>query len=541
MFPRFSIGDISLPFFSIGFSIASVIFLILSVKSLKNRGIDFDESSTIVLLILFSVILFSKIPLALFHGLRFWDMFKFWETGHTLFGGLIISTLVVYIYSKVKKIDFVNILAGLSYPALFALAAYRLFVCLPVGCCYGFPYHHGILFTEESFAAKEFGRAVRLFPSQLVEAFLFSIFGLILYEIEWKKLSKSPSVEDKIRYERDYNENIILLFLLFLTIERFVAELIRYDIKEKVIKVDNYGLSVWFFISLFIFSAVSFYFKLLRRYIDEIKGIFYSIFLLIPFVSLISQFSSCSGKNKKNFEYVPEAMKFIYSFSHSVVFISYVFIKVKGSIGSCVKISGEKADINCSFDLRIASGSRSNAVGSCNVRGDKLLDCNVRLYGNRFYSEIYGNVEFYKDYSLYLENITVNILNSDFYSGSIILEKVSSEIVLIEGGSTRNFKIKGESQMEESRIKIDGDLLVRDEGGESLKILPRAFVRIKGCVEIKSSIMSDNFIIFSDTGCAWQGKVEFDGIHFDILNGSFVVDSESYQCEGKNHCPMIYF
>lgn len=254
MFPYLSIGDVYISFFSIGFSITCIIFLLLSFSSLKEYGLNENDAINIPAIVCISSIIFSKIPLGLLYDWKISDYFNFWKTGHTLVGGLVISAIATIMYCKVRKIDFVKTLGGLTYPSLLALSSYRFFVCFMVGCCYGIESEkYGINFPPESFAGN--GREIKLLPSQLVESLLFLIFGILIY-----KLRRKIEVE-----------KIIVLGLCFLIIERIIAEQIRGDIREKIIKADNFGLSIWLLFLMAILIITDLYINILRPWINDLK------------------------------------------------------------------------------------------------------------------------------------------------------------------------------------------------------------------------------------------------------------------------------
>ena len=259
MLPYITIGDLKIPFFTVGFSLTAILFIFLVVHSARRRGIDENSAIEIAAIISVSAIIFSKVPLGIIYGWDIKKFFKFWESGHSLFSGLIVGAVITYIYCILRKIDFYDVLASLSYPAFFTLSAYRILVCLPSGCCFGFPSSFGIKFSHESWAGKILGGTPKLFPSQIVESAMFLLGGLILYNYEKK--------------ERRRSEDTILLFLFLLSVERAVAEFIRYDIKEKIIKAGEHGISIWLVISLLLFSATSIYFKYLIPWIKEVKEI----------------------------------------------------------------------------------------------------------------------------------------------------------------------------------------------------------------------------------------------------------------------------
>jgi prolipoprotein diacylglyceryltransferase len=256
MSPYITIGDVKLPIFSFGLSISAIIFLFLCVKSSKERGLGEEVGGEIATIILFVIVFFSKLPLGIIYGWKVQDFFRFWETGHTLFGGLLLGVFATLIYSLIRKISFIELLSALSYPSFFALASYRVFVCFLSGCCYGFPSQKfGITFHPESYAGRTLGGAVKLFPSQLVEAALFTAFGFVIYT---KRKKETP-------------EKLIQIYLLLLTIQRIIAELIRRDIKETFFRFEWLGISFWAVLSIALFVATSLFFNILKPYFEELK------------------------------------------------------------------------------------------------------------------------------------------------------------------------------------------------------------------------------------------------------------------------------
>lgn len=255
MFPYVIIGDVQLPFFSIGFSATAVVFILLSFRSLRDVGVDDNDAVNIPLAICIGALLLSKVPLGIIYGWNLSEYLTFWRTGHTLFGGIVTSVTIVAVYSSVRKQNFTDVIAAMTYPAFFSLSVYRIFVCFAVGCCYGFESQkYGITFPPQSFAGN--GREVKLFPSQIAEALMFFICGVITYKL--RKMEK---------------ERLIVLALLLLTAERAVAEMIRADIREKLVKIHQIGLSVWFFAILGLMVLSELYLNVIRPWIEEFKKI----------------------------------------------------------------------------------------------------------------------------------------------------------------------------------------------------------------------------------------------------------------------------
>ena len=531
MFPYITIGDVKLPIFSFGLSISAIIFLFLCVKSTKERGLGEEVGGEIATIILFAVVFFSKIPLGIIYGWKFQDFFKFWETGHTLFGGLLLGVFATLIYSSIRKISFIELLVALSYPSFFALASYRVFVCFLSGCCYGFPSQKfGITFHPESYAGRTLGGAVKLFPSQLVEALLFIVFGSIIY-IKRKKMPP---------------EKLIQTYLLLLTIQRLIAELIRRDIKETFFKVEGFGISFWAILSISLFVATSLFFNILKPYFEELKKIT-KYFLILASITafLSSSIINCSQndkKNKNNSEVETiEILRTSYTFTFSTIFISYIFFKIQQFIKYCVfeEEDTQKIKINCTFDFRAISLSRGSAKGECDFSSDKdkaiFKNCNIEIRGQdinqSFWAKIYGNIEIV-GFSAFIESIVFETFSS-ISSFRIEINNTHSKIFQIEGEAVRYFEIKGEGKIGEDKIYAER-IIAKDEGSGNISIIPQGNFEISGCKNLKLNIYSEEYVFFDQSGCPISGKVK--------VGGNEIIFSTLSDCpEEKKACPFIVF
>jgi prolipoprotein diacylglyceryltransferase len=505
MLPYITIGDVKLPIFSFGLSVSAIIFLLLCVKSTKERGLGEEVGGETAVLILFVIVFFSKVPLGMIYGWKIQSFFKFWETGHTLFGGLILGVLAALIYSLIKKMSFIELLSALSYPSFFALASYRVFVCLLTGCCYGFPSEkYGIIFHPESYAGRTLGWTPKLFPSQIIEAVLFLICGFVIYAIR----------------KKEKPERIIQIYLLLMTIQRIIAELIRRDIKETFFKVGDFGISFWAILSISLFVATSLFFNVLKPYFEELKKIT-NYFLILFFLVILAAANSisCSQNDKKNKNHsdtdIIEALKISYTFTFSTIFVSYIFFQIQQLIKYCVFKDDQtgKIKINCSLDLRAISVSRGPTKGECDFQSDKgkaiFKNCEIEIKGEggnqTFWAKIYGNIETV-GFNAFFESITFEVFSS-ISNFRIEINNTQSKIFQIEGGAIRYFEIKGEGKIDKDKIHADR-IIAKDEGEEKVGIMPQGNFEISGCKNLKLNIFSKEYIYFDRSGCPISGQVK---------------------------------
>jgi prolipoprotein diacylglyceryltransferase len=529
MFPYITIGDVKLPIFSLGLSISAIIFLFLCVKSSKERGLGEEVGGEIATIILFVIVFFSKLPLGIIYGWKVQDFFRFWETGHTLFGGLLLGVFATLIYSLIRKISFIELLSALSYPSFFALASYRVFVCFLSGCCYGFPSQKfGITFHPESYAGRTLGGAVKLFPSQLVEAALFTAFGFIIY----------------IKRKKETPEKLIQIYLLLLTIQRIVAELIRRDIKETFFRFEWFGISFWAVLSIALFVATSLFFNILKPYFEELKKITKYLLILIPITAFSTPgIISCSQNNKKNENNSEtiETLRTSYTFTFSTIFVSYIFFKIQQLIKYCVfkDENTQKIKINCPLDLRAISVSRGSTKGECDFSSDRdkaiFKNCEIEIRGEgenqAFWAKIYGNIETV-GFNAFFESITFDVFSSTS-SFRIEINNTQSKVFQIEGGTIIYFEIKGEGKIGEDKIYAER-IIAKDEGSGNISIMPQGDFEISGCKNLKLNMYSKEYIYFDRSGCPISGQVK--------VGGNEIIFSAQSDCsQEKKTCPFIVF
>jgi len=163
------------------------------------------------------------------------EIFKLWHGGLVWYGGFIAGLLSAVFYLKRNNAP---ILKTLDLAAPFIALAHSIgrIGCFLNGCCYGRPVSWGVYFPQHY---------ERLIPAQLISSIdLLAIF-IILRFLE----------------ERPHRPgSIVVYYLLFSSLERFLAEFLRDDSAR-----NFFGLTIFQLISIVIFiSALILWFTTLR-------------------------------------------------------------------------------------------------------------------------------------------------------------------------------------------------------------------------------------------------------------------------------------
>ena len=166
----------------IGFAVICAI--IYGLYEAKRVGFDTNALLDLVIYGILSGIVGARIYYVLFNLKSyhsFWDMFKIWEGGIAIYGGLIAAVVVGFIYCKKKKQNFLLALDVVSVPFLIGQAIGRW----------------GNFVNREAFGAQtnlpwrmtiqnEFGQLVSVHPTFLYES-LWNVIGIVVLIIYRKK------------------------------------------------------------------------------------------------------------------------------------------------------------------------------------------------------------------------------------------------------------------------------------------------------------------------------------------------------------------
>lgn len=133
------------------------------------------------------------------------------QGGFVFYGGLVGAIILMYVYTKKYKIDFIDLVETLT-PSFPLIHAFGRLGCFFAGCCYGIPFKApiGMRFSQSPVAPNN----IELFPVQLLESSLNVLIFIFLIIYARKKRSKG---------------NLISIYLIFYSIVRFFLEYLRYD------------------------------------------------------------------------------------------------------------------------------------------------------------------------------------------------------------------------------------------------------------------------------------------------------------------------
>lgn len=230
----FTIGKFTLHGYSVciacGYLVAVSLCLWLAKKKNKNQDVITD----IALIALIGGFLGAKILYIIVEFKTFLerplDVIGF--SGFVVYGGIIFGAVLVYLYSRIKKINCFEYL-DFMVPFIALVQGFGRLGCFMAGCCYGAPTDSalGVVFPEGSLAPA----GIKIWPTQLFSAGGdFVIFFILLVLSKYNKK----------------NGNICILYLLLYGVGRFIVEIFRNDDRGSV------GfLSTSQFISIFIVAG----------------------------------------------------------------------------------------------------------------------------------------------------------------------------------------------------------------------------------------------------------------------------------------------
>lgn len=202
MYPdTFRLGPLHLHPYGVLLALAFLFALWFSGRKIRQRtGVGQPVILDLFQIILISSILGARLFFVAFHWEHFSEnplrIFAIWEGGMTLYGGILLPIVAVWVYVRKQGISYLDVSDGVAPSLAMGIAIGRL-GCFLRGCCFGLPTDSslGMHFPEGS-EASEMGREVLLshghhfadlpaspliHPSQLYSAFgALLIFALVL-------------------------------------------------------------------------------------------------------------------------------------------------------------------------------------------------------------------------------------------------------------------------------------------------------------------------------------------------------------------------
>jgi len=216
----FSYGPVHL--YSYGFLVAiGVLCAILFIRKHAPRiGVKPETSVDLAMATVISGFVGARI----FYVAQHWDffmnapldIFKIWQGGIVLYGGLIGGFLGFSVFIRLNKLSFLPLL-DLFVPAMALAQGFGRLGCFLNGCCYGIdsdlPWAVRFPFFES-----------KVHPTQLYEAFFCFILFLFLYRL-WKKTSVPGRVS--------------LAYFIIYPLGRFFIEFLRGDQSRHLLNLTS--------------------------------------------------------------------------------------------------------------------------------------------------------------------------------------------------------------------------------------------------------------------------------------------------------------
>ncbi len=188
----------------------------LSIRRGRVHGVKADDVTDLVFAVLVSSLIGVRLFFVLTHLGEFhpwYRAFFIWDGGLTLYGGIILSTVTVFVLARRRRIPFMVMADNFSPGVILGIGLTRI-GCFFAGCCFGHPtgLGCGVTFPVDAPASLKFGQ-VAVHPSQLyASGGGFLIFGLLLLlEKVW-----------------NYRGATFGRFLLLYGISRFTVDFSRY-------------------------------------------------------------------------------------------------------------------------------------------------------------------------------------------------------------------------------------------------------------------------------------------------------------------------
>ena len=119
-------------------AIGMALGVFLACKNAKFRGVKSDDIIILACYVLPLSVIGAKLYYLTFSGqpFSFWDIFKIWEAGLAIYGGVIGGALGLVIYCLIHKKNILD-MCDIAAPSLILGQAIGRIGCYFAGCCYG--------------------------------------------------------------------------------------------------------------------------------------------------------------------------------------------------------------------------------------------------------------------------------------------------------------------------------------------------------------------------------------------------------------------
>ena len=122
-------------------AVSFLVGIYMSTRRAKTFGVDPQYILDLSVYIILAGVIGSRLLYVVFHLDEYRsmvDVFALWQGGATLYGGFLLSILVIYMFTKKRKLDYL-LVADIVSPALALGIMLTRVGCFMSGCCYGKP------------------------------------------------------------------------------------------------------------------------------------------------------------------------------------------------------------------------------------------------------------------------------------------------------------------------------------------------------------------------------------------------------------------
>lgn len=107
----FTIFGFEIKFYGIIMALAMLVGVLLACKNSKYRNLSSDNIFTLALIVLPCAVLGARLfyVLGASHSYSFLEIFKIWEGGMSIYGGILGGAVGIVIYSLIFKVNFLNL------------------------------------------------------------------------------------------------------------------------------------------------------------------------------------------------------------------------------------------------------------------------------------------------------------------------------------------------------------------------------------------------------------------------------------------------
>lgn len=215
----FSIGPITIHGYGLMIGIGFLAAILIGMKRAEKHGLDKDIVFNMGLLCIVGGMLGAKILFIItewnniIHSRNLWSDLAY---GFVVYGGIIGGILILYVYSRFKKLNFLQYM-DLIVPSVSIGQGFGRIGCLLAGCCYGRETDCpiGIVFHNSEFAPN----GVSLLPTQIFSSLGdFAIAGFLIWYVGKQKK----------------DGKVISMYLILYGVGRFIVEIFRNDPRGNV-------------------------------------------------------------------------------------------------------------------------------------------------------------------------------------------------------------------------------------------------------------------------------------------------------------------